>query len=111
MPPNPARLNALQLKTLTLLQEIARHPIFADEEADGGAVVHMLPDAHGDHFHIGQRVVLGRDATGLSNPAVMTALARKGMIVNREDAVLELTAAGRAYATGLRDRILHGSDH
>lgn len=111
MPPNPKRLNALQLKTLTLLQEIAGHALFAEAEEGGGAVIHMLPDAHGDHFHIGPRVVLGRDATGLTNPAVKTALIRKGMAEERPGAVLALTPAGRAYETGLRDKILHGSDH
>ncbi len=112
MPPNPSRLNALQLKTLTLFQEIARQPLFASEDPDSGAqVIHMLPDAHGDHFHIGRRVVLGRDATGLENPAVRKALARKGLIEDGPGGRLALTPAGQAYETGLRGKILHGSDH
>lgn len=112
MPKIPSRLNALQLKTLTLLQEIARHPLFAEEdEATGDAVIHMLPDAHGDHFHIGPRVVMGRDATGLTNPAVWKALERKGMVEVRPNGARAITAEGRAFETGLRDKILHGSDH
>ncbi len=111
MPPNPSRLNALQLKTLTLLQEIARHPMYATEREDGDVSIEMMPNAHGDHFHIGSRVVMGRDATGLDNPAVHTALARKGLVVGAGGGGLVLTAAGRAYETGIRDKILHGSDH
>lgn len=110
MPPKPSRLNALQAKTLTLLQEIARHPMFAEPGPEGAVVIRMLPDAHGDHFHIGSRVVLGRDATGLHNPSVHIALERKGLIdlVGRD---IVLTPAGQAYDTGLRSKILHGSDH
>jgi len=110
MPPKQLRLNSLQAKTLTLLQEIARHPMFADATEDGGAVIRMLPDAHGDHFHIGSRVVLGRDASGLQNSSVHVALERKGFVelAGRE---IVLTPAGAAYETGMRNKILHGSDH
>lgn len=111
MPPNPKRLNPLQLKTLTLLQEVAKHPLYADEREDGGAVINMLPDAHGDHFHIGPRVVMGKDATGLSNPAVWKALGRKGLVEEGADGRLAVTPGGLDYPTGLRDKILHGSDH
>lgn len=111
MPPNPKRLNALQLKTLTLLQEISRHPIYAEARESGGAAIHMMPEAHGDHFHIGARVVRGRDATGLRNPAVWKALGRKGMVAESPDGGLVVTQDGLDYPTGLRDKILHGSDH
>lgn len=112
MPPNPAKLNALQLKTLTLLQEIAKHPMYVTEdEASGEAVIQMLPPAHGNHFHIGSVVVMGKDATGLNNPAVWRALGRKGLVSERPDGASALTADGKAYETGLRDKILHGSDH
>lgn len=112
MPPNPKRLNALQLKTLTLLQELAKHPLFVEPaEAGEGVVVNMLPDAHGDHFHIGARVVMGKDATGLRNPAVWKALDRKGFVAQGADGRYVVTPAGLDYPTGLRDKILHGSDH
>src|SRR3977135_2371496 len=78
---NPLNLNALQLKTLTLLQELARlpgHP--AAEEEPGGLAITELPDPHGDHFHLGEAVVAARDATGLRNPSVWAALGRKGLI-------------------------------
>ena len=78
---NPLNLNPLQLKTLTLLQELARvagKP--APEEAAGGVAITELPHAHGDHFHLGEAVVAARDATGLRNPSVWAALERKGLI-------------------------------
>src|SRR6266478_4953661 len=73
MPPkkNPLNLNTLQLKTLTLLQELARLPGHSrpGEEPDS-AVITSLPHPHGDHFHLGDALVASRDATGLRNPAV-----------------------------------------
>lgn len=105
------RLNTLQAKTLTLLQEVAAQPMFATSEEDGSVVIRMLPEPHGDHFHVGRRVVMSSDATGLQNPAVWKALARKGFLTPREDGGLTLTPAGLAEETGLRDKILHGSDH
>ena len=68
---NPLQLNSLQLKTLTLLQELARLPALsrpADEVGD--LPIASLPRPHGDHFHLGDAVVASRDASGLSNPAV-----------------------------------------
>jgi hypothetical protein len=41
-----------------------------EDEASGEAIIEMLPPAHGNHFHIGSVVVMGKDATGLSNQAV-----------------------------------------
>src|SRR5260221_13691764 len=78
---NPLNLNALQLRTLTLMQALARleaHGTPANEP--GHVLVSGLPHAHGDHFHVGDAVVSGRDATGLANEAVWTALERKGLI-------------------------------
>ena len=66
---NPKKLNALQLKTLALLQAMAGESAFADSPAEDGTVaIHSMPHAHGDHFHVGRAVVSGRDATGLGNP-------------------------------------------
>ena len=114
MPPkrNPLNLNPLQLKTLTLLQELARldgKPP-AEGEADGIALT-QLPDPHGDHFHIGEAVVAARDATGLRNPSVWAALERKGLIRPRLPEAVILTPAGQVYDTGLRDAILHRAAH
>lgn len=106
---NPANLNALQLKTLTLLQEIARLENKPAEE-DGAFQVTSLPHAHGNHFHLGDAVVSGRDATGLGNEAVWVILERKGMLRRAVGSVV-ITAEGMAYETGLRDSILHRSDH
>lgn len=109
---NLLNLNPLQLKTLTLLQEIARHPELSSRvEGDGEVLITNLPRPHGDHFHIGARVVMTRDASGFGNPSVWAALERKGLIRGSFPAALTLTPAGLGYDTGLRDAILHGSDH
>jgi len=105
---NPLQLNALQLRTLTLLQELARLPAFsrpADEAGD--IVIAGLPQPHGDHFHLGDAVVASRDASGLTNPAVWAALERKGLVRSFTKGGAALTPLGRDYATGLRAAILH----
>jgi len=115
MPPkaNPKKLNPLQLRTLTLLQELARDPeVTSTDTETGERTIGVLPEPHGDHFHLGPYVVMRSDATGLHNPAVMTALTRKGLV--RRDPVFGatiLTADGLVYETGLRETILQGSDH
>jgi len=109
---NPLNLNSLQLKTLTLLQELARlngEP--APEEPDGHILVSGMPHAHGDHFHMGEAVVATRDASGLANEAVWVVLARKGLIKSHFPIAAIMTPAGMAYDTGLRDEILHHSGH
>ena len=110
---NPLNLNSLQLKTLTLLQELARtigKP--AGEEHDPGSIaITEFPHAHGDHFHLGGAVVAARDATGLRNPAVFAALERKGLVRPRFPEALILTPAGQQYDTGLRDSLLHRASH
>ena len=81
MRPNPKKLNALQLRTLAILQAIARQPDLADPpEQDGTVSIHTLPHRHGDHLHLGAAIVSARDATGLGNPNVLNALARKGLM-------------------------------
>ncbi|MCM8734303.1 hypothetical protein M5E06_08845 [Azospirillum sp. A1-3] len=112
MPPkkNPLNLNPLQLRTLTLLQEIARLENAPAEDEEGGFQITSLPHAHGNHFHLGHAVVAAKDATGLQNDAVWTILERKG-IVKRTPGAAILTATGVEYDTGLRDQILHHSDH
>ena len=114
MPPkrNPLNLNPLQLKTLTLLQELARiagKPAADDEP--GGLAISELPNLHGDHFHLGEAVVAARDATGLRNPAVWAALERKGLIRPKLPEAVILTPLGQQYVTGLHDAILHRASH
>ena len=114
MPPkkNPLKLNPLQLKTLTLFQELARDPHYSTRDAASGdvAIAH-IPHPHGDHFHVGAQTVMARDATGLSIPSVWVALERKGMIRGDFPYAVTLTAAGIAYETGMEAEIFHGSDH
>jgi hypothetical protein len=104
---NPLGLNPLQLKTLTLLQELAHLPEYSRPGAEGCIVITSLPQPHGDHFHLGDAVVASRDATGLHNPGVWMALDRKGLISSHPSTGDQLTPLGRDYDTGLRDRILH----
>ena len=108
---NPLGLNPLQLRTLTLLQQLARSPDYSQPGEDPGTVVlTRLPQPHGDHFHIGAAVVATRDATGLRNAAVWAALERKGLVRSTPPTAV-VTALGLEYDTGLRDSILHLADH
>jgi len=109
---NPLNLNSLQLKTLTLLQELAQvngEP--APDEPDGHVLVGGMPHPHGDHFHLGESVVATRDASGLANEAVWIALERKGLIKSHFPIAAIMTPAGMAYDTGLREEILRHSHH
>jgi hypothetical protein len=108
---NPLNLNALQLKTLTLLQELARSAANAETLPDGTVRVSQLPYPHGDHFHVGAALVMARDAHGLSNPAAWMALERKGLIKSEFPDAAVLTPTGLAYDTGLADQILHHGGH
>src|SRR5271155_5555140 len=110
---NPLNLNPLQLKTLTLLQELARVAGAPATEPDepGGITITQLPNPHGDHFHLGEAVVAARDATGLRNPSVWAALERKGLIRPKLPEAVILTELGQHYDTGLRETILHTAGH
>ncbi|HEY1710860.1 MAG TPA: hypothetical protein VGG10_21525 [Rhizomicrobium sp.] len=114
MPPrnNPAKLNPLQLRTLTLLQALARVPNAAQSGPGAGEVTIMqFPQAHGDHFHLGDAVVAGKDATGLYNEAVWNALTRKGLAKAQWPHQITLTQDGVVYDTGMADQVLHRSGH
>jgi hypothetical protein len=111
MRPNPKKLNALQLKTLVLLQAMAREEDFAEPAAEDGTVtIHSLPHAHGDHVHVGRAIVSGRDITGLGNRNVLNALVRKGLLVSWPGRLI-LTTEALAYDTGVAARILQRPDH
>lgn len=114
MPPkkNPLNLNPLQLRTLALLQALARIPGQArPAEEEGALLVGNLPRPHGDHFHLGDALVMTSDATGLHNQAVWVALERKGLIKSFFPDGAAVTAAGLAYETGVDGAILHRADH
>jgi hypothetical protein len=109
---NPKKLNALQLRTLAILQAIARQPHLADPpEQDGTVSIHTLPHRHGDHMHVGTAIVSARDATGLANPNVLNALVRKGLVRHGPAGLPYLTLEGRDYQTGVDTTLLHGADH
>jgi len=115
MPPktNPLKLNKLQLRTLAILQELATDPgIARRDEASGGTQITRIPAPHGDHFHVGSKVVLARDATGLANQGVWLALIRKGLAsAGAFPHTIVLTPAGLGYETGVGERILHAPSH
>jgi hypothetical protein len=113
MPPkvNPLKLNPLQAKTLVLFQELARHPETSQTTESGEVVLTSLPRPHGNHFHVGSKVVMSKDATGLENQAAWVALERKGLIRGSFPFAVTLTKDGLDYDTGIASQILHGSDH
>ncbi len=65
----------------------------------------------GDHLHIGRFTVSTKEASGLSNPAVWSALVRKGLARIEGPIAIALTAEGVAYDTGLGDRFAVRADH
>jgi hypothetical protein len=113
MPPksNPLKLNPLQLRTLTLLQALARLPGVGAQQANGDVVISQFPHAHGDHFHLGDAVVRSSDATGLHNESVWNALTRKGLAHAEWPRQMALTPEGLGYDTGEAKEILHVSNH
>ena len=114
MPPrsNPKKLNALQLRTLAILQTLARLPAFADPpHQDGTVTIHSLPHRHGDHLHVGAAVISSRDASGLNNRNVLNALARKGLVRHGAAGLPALTPAGRNYPTGSAGAALDPAEH
>ena len=85
---NPLALNPLQLKTLTLLQAMARLEEYSKPgEAEGERLITSLPHAHGDHFHLGDARSPPRDATGLNNPAVWAIARAQGAGEDRFPAI------------------------
>lgn len=109
---NPLKLNPLQMRTLTLLQVLSRLQGAASEGPGPGEItIEHFPNAHGDHFHLGDAVVAGADATGLYNEKVWHALERKGLARADFPHRIVLTREGREYDTALYDRILHRHAH
>jgi hypothetical protein len=113
MPPkrNPLNLNPLQLRTLTLLQAIARIPGAASQSEDGEVTIAQFPSAHGDHFHLGDATVAAKDVSGLYNEAVWNALTRKGLARAEWPHQMTLTDAGVSYDTGEAKEILRRATH
>jgi hypothetical protein len=109
---NPLKLNPLQLRTLTLFQALASFPQASNPgPKDGEVTITRFPNAHGDHFHLGDVVVRAADATGMANQAVWSVLEKKGLAVSDYPRAITLTAAGLAYETGLVGSMFHKSGH
>jgi hypothetical protein len=105
---NPLNLNPLQLRTLTLMQALAKIEGHGrPSETARHVIVSGFPGRHGDHFHVGDAVVSASDATGLHNEAAWVALERKGLLNSMFPMAAVLTPEGLAYDTGLADKILH----
>ena len=114
MPPkqNPLKLNPLQLRTLTILQALARDPAAARSgPGQGEATIERFPQAHGGHFHVGHGAVSAKDASGLYIDKVWHALERKGVARSDWPHRIVLTQAGLTYDTGLADEILRRASH
>lgn len=114
MPPkfNPLKLNPLQLRTLTLLQGLARDPQSAGRgPGPGEMTIERFPPAHGAHLHFGDQVVSAKDASGLFNEKVWHALERKGLARSDWPHRITLTPSGLAYETGIRGEIFQASPH
>jgi hypothetical protein len=114
MPPrqNPLKLNGLQLRTLAVLQAIARVDGAAKPgPQDGEMTITRFPSPHGDHFHVGEATVATRDASGLFNEAVWNALTRKGLARADWPHMITLTAAALDYETGVADEVLRVAPH
>ncbi|WP_202526102.1 hypothetical protein [Sneathiella litorea] len=108
------KLNSLQSKTLVLLQVLARDPDSASPAGNGneGDIrITRLPHAHGHHMHVGDYVVSSRDASGLNNKSVWTALSRKGLVRENWEQEIILTKQGLDFVTGLGDKFLTATDH
>jgi len=109
---NSLKLNALQLRTLTILQQLGRFPESSTKnEKTGEVMISNLPKPHGNHFHCGDAVVLAKNATGLKNESVWKALERKGLARSFFPMGIAITLEGMNYNTGLSERILMRSDH
>ena len=114
MPPiqNPLKLNPLQLRTLTILQQLARFPETSSRnEGTGDVMISNLPSPHGNHFHCGDAVVEAKNATGLRNQGVWKALERKGLARAFFPVGIALTSDGVTYDTALSKTILRRPDH
>jgi hypothetical protein len=109
---NPLKLNPLQLRTLAILQALARLPDVATQGPGADEkTIERFPQAHGDHLHLGDAVVAGKDMTGVYIDKVWHALERKGLARADWPHRITLTATGLAYDTGIADEILHRSPH
>lgn len=114
MPPkqNPLKLNPLQLRTLTILQVLARDPNAARSGPGTGEItIERFPQPHDSHFHLGDGVVATKDASGLYNENVWHALERKGVARAEWPHRITLTAPGLTYDTGLFGELLRPSPH
>lgn len=108
---NPLKLNKLQLKTLTIFQQLAKAPETSSRNKNNEVLLTNMPNPHGNHFHCGDALVLAKDATGLRNQSVWKALERKGLARSMFPLGLTLTEEGEKYFTGLNDKILYRADH
>ena len=109
---NPFKLNKLQLRTLLLFQEMARHSKTSMQDSETGEVqLSTMPHIHGSHVHIGELVVPSSDASGLSNKSVWSALERKGLARSSFPLSIILTKEGVGYDTGLTEKMTQTSDH
>lgn len=105
------KLNALQGRTLALMQELAGDEELATDHPSGGRTIHAVPEPHGNHVHIGRLTVSSRFASGLMNENVWRALERKGLIEGQYPYEVTLLPNALEFQTGIREKMLEESDH
>ena len=65
------------------------------------SAITQFPHAHGDHFHLGDAAVAGRDATGLENQSGVERAHPQGHDKSEWPHQIALTPEGLDYETGI----------
>ena len=108
---NPKKLNKLQLR-IVILRGFAESDNAGPGENDGEIRFSQLPRPHGDHFYVTNGNVMTMDGTGFCNRGVWAALDRKGLMrTGVFPFTTTLTPEGLDYDTGVKEQIIHSSDH
>ena len=81
------------------------------DEVTGEIRLLRLPSPYGNHIHIGQYVVSARDASGLPNDMVWTALERKALLHRVNSLTATLTKDELDYNKGPAEKFWMRSDH
>ena len=113
MRPNPKKLNALQLRTLAILQTIARQPDLADPPEQDGTVDDFRRCRMGTAITCTSARRWSRRATP-ADWAIRTCSTHwraKACCATGSAGLPSLTLEGRNYHTGIDTTLLHGADH
>jgi len=95
------KLNALQVRTIALMQQLALYDETSVDHVSGGREITAIPEPSGGHVQYGELTVTSTFASGLANENVWKALQRKGLIEAKYPDELTVLPAGLTYETGL----------